>query len=110
VVVWGDKVVLWWWGVEMLMWCVVNVVGVCMTLYESPLISKLVEICRFPVSSRPLSFTLSALTVLFEGGLQTETYLLRPSFYRCPSTFGARSCFLDTDGPITFDLGSEVSV
>jgi hypothetical protein len=54
VVVWGDKVVLWWWGVEMLMWCVVNVVGVCMTLYESPLISKLVEICRFPVSSRPL--------------------------------------------------------
>jgi hypothetical protein len=29
-------------------------VEICRTLYESPLVSKFVEICRFPVSSGPL--------------------------------------------------------
>jgi hypothetical protein len=42
-------------------------------------------------------------------------YELRPMCLNFLSTiassiFGSRSCFLDTDGPVNFDLRSEVSV
>jgi hypothetical protein len=49
-------------------------------------------------------------TVLFGGGLQAETYLPRSAFNRGPLTFGSLSCFLDSDGPVTFDSRSGVSV
>jgi hypothetical protein len=45
-----------------------------------------------------------------EAVCELRLIYLRLSFYRCPSTFDSRSCFLDSDGPITFDSRSGVSV
>jgi hypothetical protein len=59
---------------------------------ESLMVSKSAEICRF------LCIWLAFST------------LVSFSFNRCPPTFNSRSCFLDSDGPSTFDSSSEVSV
>jgi hypothetical protein len=70
------------------------------------MVSKSVEICRALVSGWPIL----RLCSLFGGRLRAETYLPEFSFYRCPSTFGSWRCFLDSDGPITFDSRSGVRV
>ncbi|MCI34402.1 hypothetical protein A2U01_0055621, partial [Trifolium medium] len=76
-------------------------------LFEYLLVSKSIEICRFLVYLIDLYHVgVDCLEVVCELRLICQCSHSTVA----PSTFGSRSCFSDSYGPITFDSRSGVSV
>ncbi|MCI14487.1 hypothetical protein A2U01_0035618, partial [Trifolium medium] len=75
-------------------------------IFESLMVSKSAEICRFLCIWLTFRVGVDCLEADCEPGL---IYLGFQSTV-APSIFGSRSCFLDSDGPITFNSRSGVRV
>jgi hypothetical protein len=71
------------------------------------MVFKSVEICKSLYLVEPYCVGVDCLEAVCKLRL---IYIPRFSFYRCPPTFDTMSCFLDSYGPITFNLRSEASL
>jgi hypothetical protein len=72
--------------------------------FESLMVSKSVEVCRFLLSGWPFRVGVDRL--------ECKLRLISLGFHSTfsPSSFGLQRCFLDSDGPFTFDSRSGVRV
>jgi hypothetical protein len=77
-----------------------------MTLFESLMISKSVEICRSLYLIDLYHFGVDC----FDAFYVLKVICLCSHSTDAPSTFDSRSCLLDSDEPITFGSISGVSV
>jgi hypothetical protein len=101
-----DAVCEWFFDDVVILWPLSKFVEICRIHFESLLVSKSVEICRFLVY----------LIDLYRSGVDclglsaNRDSSAKFSFYRCSINFWLTELLWDSDGPSTFDSSSGVSV